>query len=134
MASVSVQASWLTFPPNQIKKPAAGVKTTPNHEPTTSETARKAWPPDPDTCSEFTPISLQDLERDFAMNMSFSPQLAAMESQNLQLQEEIAKLGAKISAFEKEKADLAKKLEDARIHSKRQNEVKLSSGFYSYSF
>ena len=68
------------------------------------------------------------------MNMSFSPQLAAMESQNLQLQEEIAKLGAKISAFEKEKADLAKKLEDARIHSKRQNEVKLSSGFYSYSF
>ena len=33
----------------------------------TDDKARKAWPPDPSTCSEFTPIySLQELERDFA--------------------------------------------------------------------
>jgi hypothetical protein len=66
---------------------------------------------------------LQDLEREFATNMSFSPQLAEMEIKNQHLQEENTKLNVKLSVLEKEKADLAKKLEDARIHSKRQNEV-----------
>ncbi len=55
--------------------------------------------------------------------MSFSPQLAEMEIKNQHLQEENTKLNVKLSVLEKEKADLAKKLEDARIHSKRQNEV-----------
>jgi len=66
---------------------------------------------------------LQDLEREFASSMSFSPQLAEMEIKNQHLQEETTKLNAKLSLLEKEKADLAKKLEDARIHSKRQTEV-----------
>ena len=90
------------------------------------KTTRKPWPPDPSTCAEFLPDEVSTLqELDFQI---FSQQMLERENTIRMLcADEVAKMEAKVFALEKEKADLAKKLDDARIHSKRQNEVSLYS-------
>jgi hypothetical protein len=47
-----------------------------------------------------------------------------MEEKQRLFDEEKRKLEAKMAALEKEKSDLAKKLDDAKIYSKRQSEVR----------
>ena len=77
----SLPVSTSLFHLQQIKKPAAAAvvkKESPNSScqpegttaasASTDDKAKKAWPPDPSTCSEFTPVvySIQELERELA--------------------------------------------------------------------
>ena len=74
--------STTLFHLQQIKKPATAAAAVKKESPnsscqpegttaasaSTDDKAKKAWPPDPSTCSEFTPVvySIQELERELA--------------------------------------------------------------------